>query len=137
MSQSYELRQALVALYNADSQVRTVTSRSSGNLIPRSRLATATLPVTTYHIVFDTDAGGTTRTRVMVQFDVWADPQQNTTPAHVDTLLDRAEALFTTTNLAAQSPSVDAAVYKGSRRDNFPQQDGVFGAGLDITFEII
>jgi hypothetical protein len=136
MSDSYALRQGLKALYDADSQVQSVTGRSSSNLVTRSNLATARLPVATYHIVYDTPAGGTTRSRVMVQIDVWGDPQQGHTPAQLENLLDRAEALFTTNNLLAQSPSVDAAVYVGRRRDNFPQQDGVFSSGIDFTFEI-
>jgi hypothetical protein len=136
MSNSYELRQALVTLYNADSQVQTLTGRTSNNLITRSRLATATLLVATYHIAFEVDAGGTPRKRVMVQIDGWGDSQQGHTPANIETLLDRAEALFTTNNLIAQSPSVDAAVYVERRRENYPQADGVFGAGLDFTFEI-
>ncbi len=136
MSDVYDLLRGLKALYDADSQVQGVTGRTGNNLIPRSRLATATLPVTTYHLVFSGEAGGTTRIRAMVQIDVWVDPEKGHTPANVDTLIERAKALFTTNNLIAQSPSVDTSVYRGQRRDNFPRDDGVFGAGLDFTFEI-
>jgi len=131
----YNLRRALVSLYNADSQVRAITGRTSENLKYRGDLHAALKPVTTYFIVVGRVPGGTDQRReVTVQLDAWTNQEDNTTIGDLTTLLARAEALFTASNLLAQTPSVDAAVFIGDVRDNFPDKDGMISLGQDFTF---
>jgi len=136
MSSLYDLQTGLVSLYNGDSAVEAITGRTSQNLIQRRALTTKKLPVVTYHVIVERELGGSqNRRRAIVQIEAWGDPEQGHTLNDLSALIDRAEALFTSVNLAGESPSVDTAVFLGQRRDVFPEPDGVFGVARDFTFE--
>ncbi len=134
----YDLRCALVTLYDGDSAVQAITGRAVGNLVLRGTSEAAKTPVATYFVASAPEPGGTNqRRRAIIQIDIWGNPEEGTTIADLHTMMDRAETLFTGTNLAGVTPSVDAAVFKGSVRDAFPLKDEtLLSIGQDFTFEL-
>lgn len=110
MSTMSEFRAALRAVYDGDSTVQATTHRKSGNLRARgAQSKRGTIPLVTYHIVSSPQRRGTKGQRnILVQLEAWAKESMDQDAVFdvLDTLMDRAEALFTGTQLAAQG--VDA-----------------------------
>jgi hypothetical protein len=132
------LRRGLISLYDADSQVQAITGRTEGNLVLRGTDEEANLPVATYFIVSATEPGGTSqRERVIVQFDFWVTLEDNNTPSDLHTLMDRGDAVWTSTNFAGLGTPVDVAVFKGTFRDGISDAaSGLISIGRDYTFEL-
>lgn len=131
------LREALVAIYNADATVQGVTGRTSRNLVARGAVTEGPYPIVTYFVVSGPKAAGTNgRRRVRIQVDAWADLREATSDpiADLESLIDRARALFTSPSLAAKG--VDASVGPiGNRRDGLGDE-GIRCIAEDFIFEV-
>jgi hypothetical protein len=130
-------RNALVTVYNADNAVKAITGRATLNLVPRGAQAyEENLPVMTYFIVTSPNYNGTQgHRRVTVQFEAWADEEKDANVfGTLETLMDRAEALFIGPVLKAQS--VDCARPRITSREDAGPEDGVRSLRADFTFDL-
>jgi hypothetical protein len=130
-------RNALVTVYNADSAVQAVTGRTTLNLMPRSaQRYEENLPVLTYFIVTSPQKRGTKGARrILVQLEAWAKDADDNVFTQMETLLDRAEALFTGDTLAGQS--VDAYRVRVASRQDGAVEDGVRSIRADLSFDVM
>ncbi len=129
-------RDALVAIYNADSAVQTVTGRTTLSLAPRgAQVEAGNLPIATYLIVDSPQFEGSSGHRdVLVQLEFWVLDTSATLYSDLETLADRAEALFTGVLLTAQG--VDAARPRVVSRRDRPLVDGVRSILADMRFDL-
>ncbi len=126
----------MVALYDGDAAVQAVTGRTSGNLRPRGAPAIdANLPVATYSVLLFPEAAGTAghNAPATVTIEVWADMRSKTI-ADLETLMDRAEALFRGVPLATQGIDANRNPI-GTRRDG-GEEDFVRSIANDLVFDV-
>lgn len=111
-------RNALVAIYDADSAVQAVTGRTELNLLPRGvHRHEENLPVLTYFIIISPKLGGVKgSTKVSMQFEAWCKEADANVFTKLETLIDRAEVLFVGANLNAQG--IDAYRKRMNSRDD-------------------
>jgi len=97
-------RDALIAVYDADSAVQAVTGRTTLNLVARgAQVYEENLPALTYFIITSPQKRGIKGARrISVQFEAWARDDKPNVFSIMETLMDRAEALFVGTTLAGQ-----------------------------------
>jgi hypothetical protein len=129
-------RNALVAIYNADTAVRALTGRTTMNLVPRgAHVYEQNLPVLTYFVVTSPQKAGTKGTRVVqVQLEAWAKDDVAGVFTTLEGLMDRAEALFIGDNFVAQGIKVWRRRI-ASREDDGPEE-GVRWIRTVMTFEV-
>lgn len=129
-------RDSLVALYNADSAVRTITGRNTLNLAPRGAQAQdGKLPILTYFIVDSPDFEGTIGHKdVLVQFEAWVLDTAENLYADMEGLMDRAEALFVGDGFAAEG--IDASRRRIVSRRDQPLDNGVRSIRADMEFDL-
>ena len=131
------LREALVALYNADATVQGVTGRTTRNLLARGALTEGPYPVVTYLVVSGPKAAGTNgRRRIRGQVDAWADLREATSDpiTQLETLIDRARALFTSPSLLTKGVTASVGPI-GNRRDGLGDE-GIRCISEDFIFEV-
>lgn len=130
-------RDALIAIYDADAAVQVVTGRTTLNLVARgAQVYEENLPVLTYYIITSPQKMGTKGARkITVQFEAWARTDKADCFDHIETLMDRAEALFDGTNLTAQGIDM-YRVHIVSREDGVVE-DNVRSVRGVFTFDVI
>lgn len=132
------LKTAMITLFDGDATVQGVTGRTSMNLFHSTTMTETGYPMATYSFISGPKMGGTNgRRRLRVQVDCWADGRDPTSDpiVIVETLMDRAVALFTGANFKAQG--VDAAVSPAdNRRDAFSGVDGIVGLSNDFLIDL-
>jgi hypothetical protein len=129
------VNEALVAIVNADATIRTLTGRTSGNLVPWSQAGTGTLPTTAYQLVVDSPVGDGQVRRMQYQLDAFADG--NGAGATVNALADALIEGISVTALATQG--LDAVVETITRRVLPPDPEGgraLQRATLDLTLTL-
>ena len=129
-------RNALVTIYDGDAAVQAATGRTELNLVPRGAQRYETnLPAMTYFIVTSPQKRGTKGSRkIVVQFEAWARDDEPNVFNILETLMDRAEALFVGTNLLAQG--VDMYRTRTVSREDIPAEDNVRGIRGVFTFDV-
>ena len=134
-------RQRLVAVYDADTQVRAVTGRTTGSIKAWGRITHQAYPVLSYYFVDVTDQTGIHGIRsVLLQVDAWgnADPERGdvTSISDLETLISRAEALFTGEHLN-QAGGLDCAVSPIRSGGDDPSNDGTtYRIRREFTIEL-
>lgn len=132
------LRTALVTLYDGDSAVRALTGRDEKNLLLDGTVSDTPYPLTIYSFISAPKLQGTNgRRRIRMPFTAWADGRGASTDplAVVESLMDRAVALFTGPNLQAQG--VDAGVSPiDNRRDAPNASEGIVGLTNDFLIDL-
>ncbi len=129
-------RDAMVAIFNGDSAVQAVTERTTLNLVPRgAQVYEENLPVMTYFIVTSPQERGMKgRRSVLVQLEAWAREDRPNVFSALETLMDRAEALFVGTQFTAQGVNIQR-IRIVSREDK-PVEDNVRSIGADFHFKV-
>ncbi len=129
-------RDALIALYNADTLVQAVTGRTTLNLAPRgAQTQSGNLPILTYFIIDSPDFTGTKGHKdVLVQFEAWVLDTAVNLYSDMETLIDRAEALFDGPSLTLQG--VDASRNPIVSRRDQPLDNGVRSIRADMEFDL-
>lgn len=129
-------KDALVAIYDADSAVQAITGRSSFNLMPRgAQVDDDKLPLATYFILDSHEAyGASGHALVDVRIEAWVKLNTNDLQQNLETLIDRAETLFNGPTLATES--IDTSVNPVGRRRDGPAADGVRSLIRDFRFDL-
>jgi hypothetical protein len=128
-------RDAMVAIIDGDFAVEAVTGRSSMNLLARgAQMYEPNLPLLTYFVVYaEQERGIKGRATVIIQVEAWAKNLANAFTV-LETLIDRAEALFVGAAFTAQSVDVQR-IRIVNRRDR-PVEEGVRSIGADFHFKV-
>lgn len=129
-------RNAMVTIYDGDSAVEAQTGRGTMNLLPRgSQQYEKNLPVTTYFFVYaEQERGIKGRATVIVQVEAWARDDIAGVFTVLETLIDRAEALFVGAMFTAQG--VDVQRIRIVNRGDRPVEEGVRSIGADFHFKV-
>ncbi len=130
-------KQAMVDIYDADAAVQAITGRSELNLMVRgAQKYEVNLPVMTYYVVVATQVLGTKgRRNVIVRCEAWAKDADDDCITQLETLMDRAEALFVGAQFATHSVDV-SRVRSVPRQDGAEVEDGVRNLRGDFTFVV-
>lgn len=129
------LREAIVAVLTADTQVQALCGRTTKIVRPWSSIAEGDLPVLNYYILATEELGGTYDTRrVTVSFTAWAEGEGAQSIANH--LVERVELGLTWPLLNAQN--VDAAPLRRTRTGVEIDREGSRGlARSDIDVELL
>jgi hypothetical protein len=131
-------RTALVTLFDGDSTVQTLTGRTSRNLLAEGTVSETPYPLVVYRVISGPKLAGTSgRRRIRMQVTAWADGREATTDPiqTVESLMDRADALFTGASLNGES--IGAAVNPlGNRRDAPSTTQGIVGLSDDYIIDL-
>ena len=119
------LRTALKTVFDADAGVRLVTNKKTKSLLARgAQKLKSNWPLMTYYVVSAPQMGGTKgRRKVTIQFEAWVHERRGSEDvaiAILETLMDRAEALFVGSVMSLQEVDISRPRIVNRQDREFP-----------------
>lgn len=126
------MRDAMVAIFDGDAAIETLTGRGDGNLMPRgAQKLDVNLPIITYLIVnLEERAGKSGQELFLITLEAWADMRVSTI-ATLTGLIDRAIDLMRGTPFNGEG--LEVAVNPIGARSDGGEEDYVRSIGRDFN----